>query len=260
MIKKRKRRRDKPRKGIYILPNLLTTASLFSGFYSIISAIDGHYYPAAIAILVSGVFDMLDGRVARLTHTTSRFGVEYDSLSDLVAFGVAPGILAFLWALQPYHRLGWLAAFLYVATCALRLARFNTQVHTFDSHYFNGLPCPSAAALIATCVMFYHAMGGTGKLDHQSPLVPLMIYILSYLMVSTIRYHSLKSVDFFQRKPFRSLVAAVLAVIIVATEPNITLFILFATYVLSGPILAVVFYRRRSKEKMGEEQESTPLG
>lgn len=254
MIRRRKKKRDKPRRGIYILPNLFTTASLFSGFYSIISAIQGNYYAAAVAILVSGIFDMLDGRVARLTHTTSRFGVEYDSLSDLVAFGVAPAILAFLWALQPYRRFGWLAAFLYVATCALRLARFNTQVFSSDNRYFNGLPCPAAACLVATSILFLNHLGIKGNFHHPGILV--MIYILSYLMVSTIRYHSLKGAEIFQKKPFHVLVALILLIIVIATEPDITLFVLSSGYVISGPILFLVLYRHRIAEAPSEEQES----
>jgi CDP-diacylglycerol--serine O-phosphatidyltransferase len=253
MIGRRKKKRDKRRRGIYILPNLFTTASLFSGFYSIISAIGGHYYTAAVAILISCVFDMLDGRIARWTRTTSRFGLEYDSLSDLVAFGVAPGILAFLWALQPYRRLGWLAAFLYVATCALRLARFNTQVNNIDSRYFNGLPCPSAAALVATSVLLHHELSGsTGTFQH--PGVLIMIYILSYLMVSAVPYHSFKSSQIFQKKPFHVLVAAILLIMVIAMEPHITLFILTALYVASGPVLFVALYRRRKAEKLLAEQ------
>lgn len=254
MIRGKKKKKDPQRRGIYILPNLFTTASLFCGFYSIVSAIGGRYYTAAVAILISCVFDMLDGRIARFTRTTSRFGLEYDSLSDLVAFGVAPAILAFLWALQPYRRLGWLAAFLYVATCALRLARFNTQAYYFDSRYFNGLPCPSAAALVATCVLFYQALGGRGTFQH--PSIIIMVYILSYLMVSTIRYPTFKSSQFFHKKPFHVLVAAVLLIMVIAIEPRITLFVLTAVYVISGPVFFVVFYRRRTAEKLQAEQDA----
>lgn len=254
MIRRRKKKKDKRRRGIYILPNLFTTASLFSGFYSIISAIQGSYYAAAVAILVSCIFDMLDGRVARLTHTTSRFGVEYDSLSDLVAFGVAPGILAFLWALQPYRRFGWLAAFLYVATCALRLARFNTQVFTSDSRYFNGLPCPAAASLVATSVLFLEAMGISGHFHH--PAILAMIYVLSYLMVSTIRYHSMKSTELFQKKPFHVLVTSILLIIVVATEPDIMLFVLASGYVVSGPLLSLFLYKHGKLEQEQEETKS----
>lgn len=253
MIRRKRKKKDSLRRGIYILPNLFTTASLFSGFYSIISSIQGHFYSAAVAILVSAVFDMLDGRVARLTRTTSRFGVEYDSLSDLVAFGVAPAILAFLWALSPYWRFGWLAAFLYVATCALRLARFNTQIYTIDSRYFNGLPCPSAAGLVATSVLFYNTLVGSGKFEHPSILI--MMYVLSYLMVSTIRYHSLKSPQIFQKKPFHVLVAMVLLIIVIATEPNLILFLMASAYVLSGPVLSIIFFRRRREEKASEQKE-----
>lgn len=254
MNKKRKAETNRQRRGIYILPNLFTTASLFCGFYSIISAIQGRYYVAALAILISCVFDMLDGRIARFTKTTSRFGLEYDSLSDLVAFGVAPAVLAFLWALQPYRRLGWLAAFLYVATCALRLARFNTQAYYSDSRYFNGLPCPSAAALVATSVFFHQELSGAGTFQHPSILI--MVYILSYLMVSTIRYHTFKSSQVFQKKPFHILVAVVLFITVVAIEPHITLFIMTAAYVTSGPVLFVVFYRRRKAERLQAEQGS----
>jgi len=153
-----------PRKSAYLLPNLLTSASLFAGFYSLVAAINGNYIAAAWAILVSGIFDGLDGRVARITGTTSKFGVEYDSLADLVAFGVAPGILAFTWGLQTYGRLGWLAGFLYVATTALRLARFNTLGSSGPGsrNFFTGLPCPSAAAMLATTVLLCQHFGILG--------------------------------------------------------------------------------------------------
>jgi CDP-diacylglycerol--serine O-phosphatidyltransferase len=140
-------------RGVYLLPNLLTSASLFGGFYSIVASLDGNYQIAAMAIFVSAVFDLLDGRIARLTGTTSKFGVEYDSLSDLVAFGLAPGILIFTWALRGFGRYGWLAAFLYVACATLRLARFNVQITTVESKRFNGLPVPAAALFVASTVL-----------------------------------------------------------------------------------------------------------
>ncbi len=259
MIRRRKKKKNQERRGIYILPNLFTTASLFCGFYSIVSSIGGRYYAAAVAILISCVFDLLDGRIARFTRTTSRFGLEYDSLSDLVAFGVAPAILAYLWALQPYHRLGWLAAFLFVATCALRLARFNSQAYYFDGRYFNGLPCPSAAAFVATSVFFHQALTGMSTGTYQHPSILVMVYVLSYLMVSTIRYHTFKSSEIFQKKPFHMLVAAVLLIMVIAMEPHVTLFILTATYVISGPVFFVVFYRRQRAEKLQAEKDSTVL-
>ncbi|MDL1959025.1 MAG: CDP-diacylglycerol--serine O-phosphatidyltransferase [Deltaproteobacteria bacterium] len=230
---------DKPsRRRIYLLPNLLTSASLFSGFYAIIAAIKGNYQAAAVAILIAGILDGLDGRVARWTRTTSRFGLEYDSLSDLVAFGVAPGILAFMWGLQDYGRLGWLAAFLYVATTALRLARFNTLSQSSNSSargYFLGLPCPSAAAVLATSVLLCQHFGIFGPVRHVAVLI--MVYGLSFLMVSSVRYHSFKEVLWLQQHPFSGMVMLVLAIMVVATEPKVTLFVLIVTYVISGPVL-----------------------
>ncbi len=225
------------RKTIYLLPNLLTSASLFSGFYALIAAIQGRFVPAAIAILVASVFDGMDGRVARLTGTTSKFGVEYDSLSDLIAFGVAPAVLAFMWGLSGFGRLGWLAAFLYVATTALRLARFNVLSHSGVSSkkYFLGLPCPSAAAMVATSVLIAQHIGINGPVRHFSVLV--MIYVLSFLMVSSVRYTSFKEVRWFQRHPFTGVVGLILAIMVLAIQPKVTLFIVMATYVLSGPLL-----------------------
>ncbi len=232
--------RTQQRRGIYILPNLFTSASLFSGFYAIVSAIQGHHVAAAIAILVSAVLDGLDGRVARLTNTTSRFGVEYDSLADLVAFGVAPGILAFLWGLQGYGRLGWLAAFLYVATTALRLARFNvlSQSGKGSKAYFLGLPCPAAATLVAATVLFCQHLGILGPVRHIAILG--MVYALSFLMVSSVRYFSFKEVKWFQQHPFSGMVALILAIVIVAMEPKVILFGVMLLYVLSGPVAGTI--------------------
>ncbi len=229
-----------PRRGIYILPNLFTSASLFSGFYSMIAAIQGNFDAAAWAILISGVFDGLDGRVARMTGTTSKFGLEYDSLADMVAFGVAPGILAFLWGLQGFGRLGWLAGFLFVATTALRLARFNTisESRMADKKYFMGLPCPSAAIMLATTVLLFHHFGIIGQVRHYGVL--FMVYALSFLMVSNVRYYSFKEVPWVQQHPFSSMVALILAMVVVAVEPSVTLFMLFIIYVLSGPLLMTV--------------------
>ena len=223
-----------PRGTICLLPSLLTTISLFSGFFAIISAINGNYLHSAVAILVSGVFDGLDGRVARLTGTTSRFGMEYDSLCDLVAFGVAPAILAYLWTLRGYGRYGWLAAFLYVATTALRLARFNTQDATVASKEFTGLPCPAAAGMIATSVLFSLFVETSGQLRDFGMLA--MVYFLSYLMVSTHKYLSFKHPETNLSKAFHVLVGMVLMIILIATEPKITLFFVCLFYVLSGPL------------------------
>jgi CDP-diacylglycerol--serine O-phosphatidyltransferase len=226
------------RRGIYILPNLLTSASLFSGFYAVVAAINGNYHAAAVAILIAGVLDGLDGRVARWTRTTSRFGMEYDSLSDLVAFGVAPGILAFIWGLQDYGRLGWLAAFLYVATTALRLARFNILSQSGNSGtrgYFLGLPCPSAAAVLATSVLLCQYCGIFGPVRHIAVLI--MVYGLSFLMVSNVRYYNFKEIRWLQQHPFSGMVLLILAIMVVAVEPRVTLFVLMTAYVISGPVL-----------------------
>ena len=191
MRKRRKKNKTKKKfRGIYILPNLLTTASLFSGFYAIIAAINGRFEAAALAILISLVLDGLDGRVARMTQSASGFGLQYDSLADLVAFGVAPGILVYLWALQPFGRFGWVAAFLFVVCGALRLARFNVQIGSIDPRYFNGLPIPAAATMVATAILFYYHLGEWAPSRHIYILA--MIYILSFLMVSNIKFYSFK--------------------------------------------------------------------
>lgn len=221
------------RRGIYILPSLFTTASLFSGFYAIIASIQGRYEAASIAIIIAGVLDALDGRIARLTHTNSYFGIEYDSLADLVAFGVAPAILAFQWALKPFGRLGWVAASMYVICGALRLARFNVQKSVEDPNYFKGLPIPVAACFVASAFLFSRAFGGLGQ---GLPLLAiLLIYILSFLMVSRIRYYSFKKFDIRQRKPFSVFVSIVLAGVFIAYKPRIMLFLIVLFYVVSGP-------------------------
>jgi len=264
MSRRRKNRsRAERRRGIYILPNLFTTASLFSGFFAIIAAVHHDFMAAAIAIIVSGVFDFLDGKVARLTQTTSQFGVEYDSLADLVAFGVAPGLLAYLWALEPFGRLGWVAGFLYVACGALRLARFNVYSSRRSSDFFQGLPIPGAAAMIATTVFFLHHLGQSGVIKHWAILV--LIFALSFLMVSNFRYFSLKNPELLKSKPFNTLVAATLLLALVAVRPQVVLFFFMLVYVVSGPILTACLHRahRRSEaatlaETEVERSKSTP--
>jgi len=246
-MKSRKKRSVKKtrRKGIYILPNLFTSASLFGGFYAIIAAIQGRYEAAAIAIIVSALLDGLDGRIARFTHTSSHFGSEYDSLSDLVAFGVAPGILVFSWALKLFGRLGWLAAFMYVICGALRLARFNVQKNSVEANYFKGLPIPAAACFIASLTLFTNAMGGFPGNKHI--IILLMIYILSFLMVSTINYLSFKEFDIKNQKPFNALVSIILISILIAYKPKILLFFIMLSYILSGPVITLYrLYKKRS--------------
>lgn len=226
------------RRGVYLLPNLLTTGGLFAGFYSIVATMNGSYLTAAWFILVAAVFDGLDGKVARMTGTTSKFGVEYDSLADLVAFGVAPGLMMYAWALKPFGKMGWLAAFLYVVCGALRLARFNVQITTVESKRFVGLPIPAAAGMAASLVIFFHHMGGTGTIKKLSVL--LLIYVLAGLMVSNIRYYAFKDPELFKRQPFGFLVLGIIIIIIIVAQPEIMLFALACLFIASGPVGSLV--------------------
>lgn len=253
----KKKKKTKRRRGIYVLPNLFTSASLFSGFYAIVAAMEGRFEPAAIAIMISAVLDALDGRIARLTNTASHFGVEYDSLADVIAFGVAPGILAFQWALKPFGRLGWLAAFMFVICGALRLARFNVQKSNEDVSHFKGLPIPAAAFFIASMILFVESW--EGSLEIRSVMIIVMIYILSFLMVSTLHYFSFKKFDIRNRRPFNLLLSLILIAMIIAYKPKIMLFVVIFAYVISGPVMT--FYRlyrripfRRSVKSAVEEK------
>jgi len=231
-------KRERVRKGIYLLPNLFTTGSLFCGFYSVVASMKGDFWYAAAPILMAFVLDGLDGRIARMTNTTSKFGSEYDSLSDLIAFGVAPSILAYSWALSTYGKWGWLASFLFVVCGALRLARFNIQIGLVESRVFNGLPIPGAAAVVATGVLLYYYLGGEGRFNDLTILIGVIV--LSLLMVSSIKYYSFKDLNFFSRKPFMSFVLIVFILIIVIAEPQIMLFTFAFGYSLSGPTWALV--------------------
>ena len=254
--KKRKKAREGVRRGVYILPNLLTSGCLVGGFYAIVASFNGDYIIAAIAIMIAFFFDGIDGRVARLTRTTSRFGMEYDSLADLVAFGVAPGILVFSWALQPFGRVGWLAAFLYVACGALRLARYNVQADTMESRFFRGLPIPMAASMIAASVFLLHHLGEEGETKHLSLLI--LIYVLAFLMVSNIRYPSFKDLGLIKRKPFSTLVAMILTIVVVVAEPAIMLFTFSFIYLLTGPVNSVGdWYKKRIASL--RKQKTEPL-
>lgn len=253
-------RRESLRKGVYILPNLFTTGGLFSGFYSIVSTVNGRYDVAAWFILFAMVFDALDGRVARMTNTTSRFGVEYDSLADLVAFGVAPGLLMYIWALKPFGKLGWLAAFLYVVCGALRLARFNVQVNTVESKRFVGLPIPAAAGMVAACVLLFYYFGHSGLIVKKVSIL-LLIYILAYLMVSNIRYYSFKDPELVKRQPFGILVLSIFIIIVIIARPELMLFAITFGYMISGPLgkLLSLFRRRNRGDRQGKppaEQKS----
>ena len=239
--------------AVYVLPNLFTTANLFCGFYSIIASMQGMYEVAAIAILIAVVLDSLDGRIARMTHTTSRFGGEYDSLCDLVSFGVAPAIMIYNWSLFSFGKWGWLAAFLFVVCGALRLARFNVQVGIIDSRVFNGFPIPGGAAVLATFILLFYYLGGEGRY----PSLPIMIGVAAtaIFMVSNIKYYSFKDLDYFSRKPFMCFVAIVLILVVVAAEPQIMLFTFAFGYSLTGPVWALLKMFRKKQENFKAENQ-----
>jgi CDP-diacylglycerol---serine O-phosphatidyltransferase len=240
--------REGMRKGIYILPNLFTAGSLFAGFYCMVSTVNGDYKTAALWILAASIFDGLDGKVARLTGTASKFGVEFDSLADVVSFGAAPGLLMYCWALKPFGRLGWLAGFLLLACSALRLARFNVQVETVESKRFVGLPTPAAASMVSATVLLFYHMGWPATFNRAWLLV--LIYFLALLMVSNVRYNSFKDPGLIKRQPFAFLVLAILLLIVIAAEPVIMLFTIFICYILSGPVgFLMTWPRRRRLEK-----------
>lgn len=221
---------------IYVLPNLLTTINMFFGFFAIIYSINGKFTWAAYAIVVGAVFDQLDGRVARATNSTSRFGAEYDSLSDLVSFGLAPALLLFLWSLEPFGRVGWLACFFYVTCGALRLARFNVQSISVEKAYFQGLPIPMAAGIVASSVLAFQDL----EMDAtRSWALLAMTFLLGFVMVSNFRYRSFKDIDLKHRNPFEYLVAAVFIFAMVAIRPETTLFVLFLTYATLGAIFGI---------------------
>ncbi len=256
MKRKNRSKRRRLQRGIYVLPNLLTTANLFCGFYAIVAAIQGHFLKASIAIMLAAVFDALDGKIARVTRTVSRFGLEYDSLSDVISFGVAPGILVYLWALQPFGRLGWLAALIFVACGTLRLARFNVQTHVAGGDYFNGLPIPAAAFMIAATVLLHQRLAGTGTASHVTILI--MIYGLSCLMVSTLKYYSFKHAGLFRKMKFNMLVVIVMLFIVIAAEPAVACFLIILCYVLSGPFTTLWLRKRRDTGAASRERLDTP--
>jgi CDP-diacylglycerol--serine O-phosphatidyltransferase len=235
-------------RGVYVLPNLFTTGGLFAGFYSIICSMRGDFQMAAVFILVAQVFDILDGRIARLTRTTSRFGIEYDSLADLIAFGVAPGILAYHWALEPWHTWGWLAASLYVTCGALRLARFNVQYDNVEKRHFLGLPIPAAADVVAATVLLYFYLGGEGTTSKHIILL-LVIYVLAFLMVSNVKFFSFKETSLYRRQPFGLLVGAIILVKLIIAAPEPMLFAGCVGYAMSGPGRWLVLRLRQARPR-----------
>ena len=249
------------RRGIFLLPNLFTTAALFAGFYAIVAAMNGQFDVASAAIFIAMVMDGADGRIARMTNTQSAFGAEYDSLSDVISFGLAPALVAYEWALSGMGKLGWLAAFFYAAATALRLARFNTQLGTADKRYFQGLPCPMAAAVIAGLVWLATDYGATG--EAMLPFAFAVTILTGVLMVSNTRYYSFKDLDLRGRVPFVSVLVVVLLFVFISSDPPLVLFLASLGYALSGPVLTLVHIRRRRLERrsqaanLGEDAHNT---
>ncbi|MGQ3890431.1 CDP-diacylglycerol--serine O-phosphatidyltransferase [Legionella sp. CNM-4043-24] len=231
--------------GIYLLPNLFTTASLFAAFYSIVASFRAQYEVAIVAIFIGMIADSLDGRIARLTNTQSDFGAQYDSMSDMVTFGVAPALLLYCWNLNHLGKLGWLVAFIYTAAVAIRLARFNTQLETADKRYFQGLACPPGAAIVCSLAWLCQ--------QHQlnnvivSILTAVIAVITAALMVSNVRYYSFKEIDFKGRVPFLYLLLMVVLFVAIAANPSLVLFTGFVIYALSG-IVQFLFTLRRARK------------
>ena len=240
----------KPRKGIHILPSLFTTGNVFCGFYAFVAVLNEDFYHAAWAIAVGVIFDGLDGRIARLTKTTSAFGMQYDSLADIITFGMAPAFLSYAWVLKPFGRLGWMAAFLFLLCTALRLARFNvTKSDTHGSHFI-GLPSPAAAVVVASIVIAFEDLFAT----RINPFIMVMvIYGLAFLMVSNIKYPAFKKLDFKKRVAFSRFLFVILFFYVLATIPRVALFILGITYTVIGPI--GIFFKNRDAVA---EEETTP--
>lgn len=233
--------RKERRRGIYLLPNLFTTGALFAGFYAVVAGMHGRFGTAAVAIFIAMIFDGLDGRIARMTNTQSKFGAEYDSLSDMVSFGVAPALVMFSWALGDLGKFGWAVAFIYVACAALRLARFNTQIDTADKNYFSGLASPAAAAVVAGMVWVCSDIDWVG--DELPYLVSLvagcLTALVGFLMISSVKYHSFKGLDLRGRVPFVVLLLVVVGYGVIMLDPPRVLLLGFLLYASSGPALLI---------------------
>ena len=233
-------------KGVYLLPNLFTTGALFCGFYAVIAAMRENFETAAIAIFFAAVFDGLDGRIARLTNTQSKFGAEYDSLADMVSFGAVPALVAYSWALNDLGKVGWSAAFIYMACAALRLARFNTQAATTDSSFFTGLATPAAACTIASAVWVCHDLGWVGDdlPSEMAAVMAVLTVLMGILMIANFRYHSFKGLDFRGRVPFVAMIVMVLIFGIVTLDPPRVFLLGFLTYAILGPLVPALRGRR----------------
>jgi CDP-diacylglycerol--serine O-phosphatidyltransferase len=254
----RKQQNEKqPIKGVYLLPNTLTLCGMFCGFFSIMSAINGNFIHAAWAIILANIFDGLDGWIARLTNTSTRFGVELDSLSDLVAFGVAPAIMIYKWALGPFGRLGWAAAFLFIACGALRLARFNVQTGATGSKAFKGMPIPGAATIISSVVIFFYVYW-EGKPD-KNMMFPALTIALALLMVSTLRFHGLKEIDFKEKKPFWVLIVFVLVLFVLLIHPSTAIFFFAMAYLIWGIIENIALAAKRVRQEREQRHKETEV-
>ncbi|KTC86136.1 MULTISPECIES: CDP-diacylglycerol--serine O-phosphatidyltransferase [Legionella] len=242
--------------GIYLLPNLFTTASLFAAFYSIVASLKAQYEVAAVAIFIGMIADGLDGRIARLTNTQTAFGGEYDSLSDMVTFGVAPALLMYSWNLHKLGKIGWLVAFMFTAAVALRLARFNTQLAVADKRYFQGLACPPAAAIVSSFCWFCYQ----NQLEHFAIAIitAIIAVIAAVLMVSNIRYYSFKEVDFKGKVPFLYLLLMIILFVAIAVYPSLVLFMSALIYALSGPLQTLVALHRMRKQRKQLAKEKQP--
>lgn len=232
-------------RGIYLLPNLLTTSALFAGFYAIVSAIEGNFVQSSIALFVAMVFDGLDGRVARLMRAQTAFGAEYDSLSDMIAFGLAPALVAFLWGVQDVGKIGWAASFVYVSGAALRLAKFNTQVDdpTIDKRYFYGLASPTAAALIAGAIWVFASYDFSR--EWTSMVLTVALIAVGLLMVSNVRYFSFKTLGIKRKVPFIAMPAMIMIFAMVLLEPAVVLLAMAATYTISGLVIEAWHWKRK---------------
>lgn len=248
-------------KGIYLLPNLFTTGAMFAGFYAIIAAMNGRFETAAIAIFLAGLLDGLDGRVARMTNTQSAFGAEFDSLSDMVSFGVAPALVVYLWSLVHLRevsvlmgKVGWLAAFIYATATALRLARFNTQIGVADKRYFQGLASPAAAAVVMGAIWFCESYDIAGEDVTYGALV--LTIAAGALMVSRFSYYSFKDFDLRERVPFVAMLAVVLVFVFLSIETATVLFCSFFLYMLSGPLVSLFRWNRKRTRLAGQAEET----
>lgn len=230
-------------KGIYLLPNLFTIGALFAGFYAIVAATKGFFEIAAIALFIAMLLDNLDGRVARLTKTQSDFGAQLDSLSDMVAFGVAPALIVYHWSLMGLGKIGWLISFFYTATAALRLARFNSQLNVTDKAYFKGLPAPVAAAVVVGFVWNCAEFELSGKMAFISTITAVITSTAAALMISNVRYYSFKTIDFKGKVPFLWALLIVILLIVIVLEPAKVLFFGCLIYAVSGIVLT--FYKKR---------------